>query len=741
MANFFFRAALMLFYLFPFFTKAQDAEIFPPNPVKRSLKAIKTDEHLKVDGHLDEAAWESAPPAADFFQVEPLQGEKATHQTEVRVLYNKQFLYFGVVSKDSLGKKALRAVDFKRDFEPRQHELINLSFDGFRDERNAMVFATNPFGVQRDLLAFDDTFYDVDWDGLWRVRTSRTDSGWVAEIAIPWQTLRYPKTRDSLQSWGFNLYRNRRYSNEISAFSPFPRAFTAPRMDYAGLLTHLQPPPPRPNIRLQPYVLVSYDRYRTPSTGTNTNDTNFKPGGDVKWAISPNTVLDLTVNTDFAQADVDRQVNNVTRFSVFFPERRQFFLENASLFGFNIKQASDGSGGSMAIQPFFSRTIGLDDTGRPIPIDAGGRFVHRSTKSNFGAIAMRQREVSDSPATNFFVGRFSQNFGQQNRLGGMLTLKNRPDGTNVVSTLDGFFRLSETQSINSFVMYSKGGQADKPGFAGIAQYFNSTNNYKIWLTQSVVTKDFNPEMGFVARKDIVGTTPGMNWYYRGKLLPFKRIIRAFEPGFLPELYWQASSGKLIERQLWFFPVWLNFQNGSFFGYSVNPVFQRLTEPFDPLGVQIAEGEYHYFRQQIWVSTDPSKIINLLGQLDWGTYFDGRLLTADLNLQFAPSPHFSVLGRVNRNRFNGVGISATDKKTIDLYSIEGRFALNPRLQLIAFYQQNSDNDSKNYNIRLAWEYSPLSFLYIVLNKNGFRDEMRVRQVENHAIVKLGYLKQL
>lgn len=704
------------------------------------LQAVKIESTIKVDGHLDEAEWQQAKPVSGLTQVEPLQGEPSRNETVIRVLYNPQFLYFGVFARDSLGKKALRAVDFKRDFDFRQHDLLNLCFDGFKDERNAMVFATNPFGVQRDLLAFDDTYYDVDWDGLWRVRTSRTDSGWFAEIAIPWETLRYPKTTDSLQSWGFNLYRNRRFTNEISAFSPFPRAFGSTRMDYAGLLTHLQPPPPKPNLRLQPYMLVSYDR--TPQAGLDKakKEISYKPGIDVKWAVNTNTVLDLTANTDFAQADADRQVNNVSRFSVFFPERRQFFLENASLFGFNIQRSGDGSGGGMALQPFFSRSIGLDDAGRPIPIDAGGRIVYRSNSQNFGAITMRQREANGSPATNFFLGRYSKNFGNQNRIGGMMTVKNRPDRTNVVSTIDGFFRLSETQSINTFVMHSTDGKAGKPGFAGIAQYYNSTNNYKIWLTQSVVTKDFNPEMGFVARKDIVGTTPGINWYYRGKLLPFRKAIRAFEPGFLPEFYWQASTGKLIERQIWVFPFWLNFQNGGYIGYSLNPIYQNLTEAFEPLGVRFAAGQYNYFQQQVWFSTDPSKVLYLFGQVDWGTYFNGRLSIADINLKFAPSPHFSFLGRVNRNLFRNAGEDRVDK-SVDLYSIEGRIALNPRLQLIGFYQQNSENDRKNYNIRLAWEYRPLSFLYIVFNKNGFRNELNVKQVEDHAILKLNYLRQL
>ncbi len=734
-------AKFLPFFLlfFPFLLPAQDAEVFKPNAIKKELVAIEIPTSLNIDGLMQEAEWTKAPPSSRFIQIEPLQGEAPNQETEVRVLYNRRYLYFGIFSRDSLGKKALRAVDFKRDFDPRQHDQVSLSFDGFNDERNAMSFTTNPYGVQRDLLAFDDTYYDTDWDGLWRVRTSRTDAGWVAEIAIPWQTLRYPKSNDTIQNWGFNIYRNRRLTNEITAFSPYPRAFTALRMDYAGLLKNLQPPPPKPNIRIQPYFLTSYDHFKGFDATVKPEQTKVKIGGDVKWAINPNTVLDLTANTDFAQADADRQVNNVTRFSVFFPERRQFFLENASLFGVGVGQASDGSGGSMRIQPFFSRTIGLDNAGNPIPIDVGGRFVHRSLKRNYGGMLIRQREVGTSPATNFFVGRFSENFGSQNRIGGLVTVKNHPGGTNVVSTVDGFFRLGESHSLTTMVMHSTANDADKQGFAGIAQYYYSTNKYKIWLTESVVNKDFNPEMGFVARNDVVGTTPGMNWYYRGRLLPFKKVIRAFEPGFLPEFYHQVSTGKLIERQLTFFPVWINFQSGAYFGYSVNPAFQRLTEPFEPLGVTIKEGDYNYFRQQLWYTTDPSKIISAFGQTDWGTYFDGHLFSTDLTVQFAPSPHLSIAGRFNRNHFAEVGENKTTKN-VDLYSVEGRFALNPRVQLIGFYQKNTENKSDNYNIRLAWEYRPLSYVYIVLNKRGFDGLDQRRRNEDHAVVKISYLGQ-
>ena len=209
-------------------------------------------------------------------------------------------------------------------------------------------------------------------------------------------------------------------------------------MEYAGILKNLQPLPPKSNIRIQPYLLTSLDKYNGFDSGRAASQSKLKVGGDMKWAINPNNILDLTLNTDFAQADADIQVNNVTQFSVFFPEKRQFFLENASLFSPEIQQALDGSGGLELVPPF-SRTIGLDVDGNPIPIVAGGRFVSRSAKQNYGAMIMRQKGNDNSPATNFFVGRYSSNFGDQNRIGGLLSVKDSAIGTNTSATADGFF--------------------------------------------------------------------------------------------------------------------------------------------------------------------------------------------------------------------------------------------------------------------------------------------------------------
>ncbi|MEO5977766.1 MAG: DUF5916 domain-containing protein [Chryseolinea sp.] len=719
---------------------AQDATIFRPDSIRKELHATEINTMLRINGVPNEEAWKSATTSPAFVQIEPFQGSRPNHATEVKVLYNKKYLYFAIFSRDSLGRKAIRAVDFKRDFSQRQHDLITMSFDAFNDNRNAIALSTNPYGVQRDYLSFDDLYFDNDWDGLWRVRTSRTDSGWVAEIAVPWKTLRYPQRGDSIQEWGFNVFRNRRLTNETSALSPYPRAYTSTRMAYAGVLKNLKPPRSTTNIRAVPYFLTSYDKIDDGST--KMDKVNYKVGGELKWALSPHAILDLTANTDFAQADADRQVNNVTRFSVFFPERRQFFLENASLFGIGVAPADDGSLGSMRVQPFFSRRIGLDAKGNPVPIDAGGRFVYRSSKQNLGAIVMRQRATNEEPATNFFVGRYSKNIGTQNRMGGMVSVKDQNGNTNITSTIDGFVRLKTAHSINAMAIHTLTTQTGSQGFAGFAQYQYLSNQTKIWLTESVVTKNFNPEMGFVSRTDVIGTTPGINFYYRGKNLPFKKILRAYEPGVLPEMYLQASTGKLIELQIPIFPVWLNLQRGGYLGYGANPTYQFLTEAFEPLGVSIEPGSYNYIRNQVWFSTDQSRVISVQGLAEWGTYFDGRLTTFDWKLLIAPIPHFSITGRFNRNHFYSVGEDDTTVK-VDYYSVEGRFAMNPRIQLIGFYQRNSENDSENYNIRLALEYLPLSYIYLVYNHgvaNNADPLASARQRQDHFIAKISLLKQ-
>jgi hypothetical protein len=715
-------------------------ELFAPAGVKPQLNAVPASSRLKIDGRLNESDWQTAPVATSFTQVEPNQGRASQVKTEIRLLYTEQTLTIGVICFEPEGKKALRAPDLKRDFSWRAHDTFAICFDGFNDNRNSISFAVNPYETQKDYLSFDDTFFDSDWNGLWKVRTQRTDSAWTAEIEIPWKTFRYPSQADSIRSWGVNFLRLRRVANEISVWSPYPRSFGFSRMEYAGRLNNLRTPPPGANVQVIPYALTSFHRNQ-PATGDRSQSNGYKLGGEVKWAVNANNILEATFNTDFAQADADIRVNNISRFSVFFPERRQFFLENASLFGSGLSP-SDGVGGRMIFLPFFSRTIGLAN-GAPMPLDGGARWVHRSAKENYGMIATRQREMDENPLTHFGVARYSRNIGKQNRLGALVTVKdtdktnNLNHTTNVVAGMDGFFRFNKANSLTGMVLRS-GTNGDAGGFGGYGQYLHTTNKIQAWWTETIVTKNFKPEMGFASRYDVVATTPGVFASLRGPLLPMKKIIRAYRPGATAEWYHRASTKKLVEREIKIFPLWVDFQSGAYVNMSLSHVDQKLDAVFAPLGVSIQPGSYNYNRQTISAGTDLSRKLSATLQHEWGSYFDGNLATTDLSVGVAPLPHISVKVGLNRNQFSGMGEQKVNRN-IYLYTLESRLAWSPRLQLISLYQRNTQNNLDAYNIRLAWEYRPLSYVYVVFNNRAF-DDLTGRSKEQTGILKVSYLKQ-
>jgi len=734
----------------------QAQEIFLPDSIKKQTQAVRIEHSIKIDGKLEESAWNTANPITNFVQVEPFQKQEASQKSVFKLLYNKDYLYIAAILHEPLGKKALRVTNLQRDFDYGRSDQIGISIDGFNDERNAMIFMTNPYGSQRDLLAFDDQVFDEDWDGLWRVRTSRTDTAWIAEFSIPWQTLRYQRSSD-FNTWGINFFRMRRMTNEQTIWSALPRSFTPARMQYAGKLSNISPPPPKANIRFQPYLLISEDKYDGSEFYDQKNGSKIKMGGEIKWAITPNTVLDLTYNTDFAQADADRQVNNLSRLSVFFPERRQFFLENASLFAAGLSPIEEYFGGQQRIQPFFSRRIGLDAEGNPVPIVLGARIVNRSTKSNTGFMYVRQKGNDINSATDFLVGRYSQNIGKQNRIGGIATLKNDSDHANITASADGFFRINESTSINTMAMTSKSTNENSTGLAAHYQLSHRGIDWMYWLTQNVNNKAFNPEMGFVSRPDVIENSAGFYWLNRGKWLP--KFVRAFEPGGYYLNYYSTTTGKLIEQQWNTNPIWFTLQNGGGFGVLTNHFYQLIdyTDGSDTLSffnVPIQGGKFKYDRYMIVGETDASKKISLSMNVDFGKYYNGSLTTFSSTFRFAPIPHISMEARFTNNSYSNLGVGKVAGNN-QLYTISGRFALNPRVQLIGFYQHNSISDFDVWNVRFSWEYQPLSFLYLVFNQRGFNDfqtqlsndgltrirtNQLARQHELHLIAKLSYLKQ-
>ncbi|MEY2760459.1 MAG: hypothetical protein RLZZ96_359 [Bacteroidota bacterium] len=725
-----------LFLLLSFCSFSQ--EVFSPIIPRKEFQPLKIERILKADGYLDESEWSNAPSMALDFQVEPFQGNKASFSSQVKMLYNQQFLYVAAILKDTIGKNAYRAPNLKRDYQFVENDLFGIAIDGFNDKRNALVLQSNAYGAQRDLLAFDDRQFDIDWDGLYRVRTQRSDSSWVAEFAIPWQTLRYPKTDGTkAQDWGINFFRVRRASNELAVWSPHPRSMSPLRMDYAGKLSGIIPPPPTStNIRFIPYLLQVSKNSEGTEIG-NSSSSDFKLGGEIKWAISPTSIMDFTFNTDFAQADVDRQVNNISRFSVFFPERRQFFLENASLFSAGLAPVSEVVGGSMYIQPFFSRTIGLDKNVNPIAITAGTRFVYRSEKRNFGGIYMRQGEGDGDPFTNFIVGRYSENFGKQNRIGAIVTTKSSPSNIATTGAVDAFIRFNDKFSFSGMGTMTQDSRNNKQGFAEYGQFLYKDNLVTLYWTHTLVSDDYNPEMGFVSRKNVLSNSQGIDFNVRGKWLP--KFVRFWQPGVYTEVYHSLKTGNIVEQKLVSGPLWFNLQNGGIIGGYIDASVQNLEDDFNPVGIRIKPGSYSYFRKGFLLASDPSAKYSGSTEYGWGGFFDGTLQMVDSKFRIAPIPHVNLGLSWNWSKFEDVGV-ARETKEVNLLILETRMAINPRLQLIGFYQKNTTDNLNSVNMRLAWEYQPLSYVYLVFNTLNYQGSDSTQQKQQSFLAKLSYLKQ-
>ena len=716
----------------------------PSEESRRHLVARRARGRITVDGRLGEADWRSAPVAGDFAQVRPDYVPTTRYPTQVRVLFDDENLYIAAFNADSAGMSSLRMPDLRRDFEPPENDVFGVTIGPLGDRRTVLQFTATPLGSQADVQAFDggDAF-NFNWDALWRVRTTRADSGWIAEFAIPWRSLRYAP---GLTSWDINFVRNTRRVAQWSAWMPYPRQLSSWRITFGGVLDSIQPPPPRTNVRIRPYLL---GQHVTDRSARAFNGILGDVGGEVIWAPTANSLLEATVNTDFAQADVDRQVVNLTRFSVFLPERRQFFLENADLLnagglGSGTIGGSGGVSGRYFVQPFFTRRIGLGDDGMPQPIDAGLRYAFRSGRTTAGALAMRQAALGRQGATTFGVVRGSQFLGRATRVGTTLALR---DGEvtdangmvsgrrNVMVAVDALSRLGELTQFTG--MISASNEEGRTGLAGTYGITRNTATSLIGVLGAVVTKDYNPQMGFVSRPDVVMTNPFVTWTLQPKRLPASVVWLRHGPNAIA--FNDPNSGKLQEANITYTGEIL-FRNGGTITPAVEYNSQRpaVAVTLFP-SVQIAPGSYDYVRGGLTFRSDQSAKLATTVTATSGAFFNGRLDRAEVTARWSPSPLVSVRGAYEVNRLRSVGLRDSSFVT-HLAGPELRVFLNPRVQWSAFYQYNTAAERATLNARFSWEFLPLSYLFVVYNDRQAVQAGRTPMARS-LIVKLSWLGQL
>ncbi|MBL8959929.1 MAG: carbohydrate binding family 9 domain-containing protein, partial [Gemmatimonadetes bacterium] len=576
---------------------------------ERLLEATPTTAPIRMDGRLDEAAWATARVLTGFRQVEPRQGEPSRHHTEVRVLYDATNLYVGFLAHDSLGRAGVRVRDLRRDFDSRNNDFVGLIVDPFGDGRTAVGMEATAWGAMQDYQVFDGdgSTRNEAWDGQWQVRTHLREDGWSAELVIPWRMLRYPGGADR---WRVNFFRRSRRDNEISAWGDWPRALDASRLEFGGSLGNLRPPASGRDLRIRPFVSGSD---RAPRGGSGTPDvTRGQVGGEVLWAPTPNALVEATVNTDFAQADVDNEVVNLSRFSVFFPERRQFFLEAASLFdvvptgGIG---ARFGVSDDLQVRPFFSRRIGLSSEGGVIPVRGGIRFVRQASSGSLGALVMHQGGGS-AEASTFGVMRVSRPVGDVGRFGAMVAarhdqpVRRGASSTGYVGAVDGFVRFNRTTTASGMFSATGGTGGRDPGVAASATLTYQTSTLAASLTETLVSEDFDPATGFVSRANVFLHQPTIAYDWRPSWKP--RAIRRFYAFFKSNLYTDPDLASLQESSTEAY-VDVLFENGALVYPDIFFITQRLTQDFSPIpGVDIPAGTYRFWRPNVSIGTDQSR---------------------------------------------------------------------------------------------------------------------------------------
>ncbi|MEM6265549.1 MAG: DUF5916 domain-containing protein [Bacteroidota bacterium] len=709
---------------------------FPPPQDPPTIQAARVEGKINLDGALDEPDWQNAQVITDFFRREPRQGGEIRYETQVRILYDDKNLYVGAFCKDSTGLKGIRVQDLRRDFNWGENDIIGVALDPQNLKQYAQAFQTTPYGNQRDFQNFNGNNYDSGWNTLWKVRTKRTGEGYTAEFAIPFKTLRYDKPKEGEPvEWGLTLMRYARRDIEVTSFPAIPQSFSPYRMTYAAKLTGVEVPPPSANIRVEPYTLYQYDNI--PTGDEPVQEGKFKVGGDIKWAINPRTVLDVTYNTDFAQADLDGAVNNLERFNVFFPERRQFFLENSGIWAGSSQRA---------IIPFFSRRIGLQGNfnAAPAPIDIGTRFTQRTDKQTIAGLFVRQRATETSQASNFGVGRYLRNYGRENNVGVMVTHRFDEASTelgadanhNTTITVDGRIRPKSEWDIAYLLSTSIDENTGEVGYAGRISAGTRTNKYYLGYSTEFTGANYRPGMGFVSQNDVIRHNPGGYYIWRPQNIDF---IRRWDPGVFASYNHDASDpSRFQQANLYIFPVYVWFKDNSFAEFSITPTWQNINFDFSPLGIPIARDRYYYTRYFLRYYTDQSRKWSASTSYSFGRFYNGTRNSIFLSGRLAPIPQAALTFSYEYNNLQDLGENREDLAT-NLITVGSRFALNPRVQLSIFYQYNSFDGQGRWNIRGSWEYQPLSFVYIVFNDSRINNELDPFQ-EQQFISKITLVKQ-
>jgi hypothetical protein len=723
--------------------RAHHAQQFPSTPPVAQASRAQTAPVL--DGKiLDDPAWKDVPALVDFWQTAPDAGQPSSERTEVRIVYTDTALYFGVVLLDR-DPSGLTTSDSRRDSPLDDTDSFRIVLDTYRDRQNGFVFATTPAALEYDGQVNgegnNNPFgggagggggggrqqggsgggFNLNWDGAWEVRTATTEGGWSAEFEIPFKTLRYEP--GSAREWGVNFQRTIRRRKETAYWAPLPIQFDLMRVSLAGALTGLDLPVQR-NLALVPYTLGEA-RQRGASNG----DTKFfgDIGLDTKYSVTPSLTLDATVNTDFAQVEVDEQQVNLDRFNLFFPEKRPFFLENAGLFAV-------GSSGEAEI--FFSRRIGIDDTGEAIPIRGGARLSGRAGPTNIGLLNMQTDDPDAGFGNNFTVARVRQDFQGRSNIGAIFVARHATgdaagvDNRNLAFAADGRWGIGRTGLISGFAA-----RTDTPGVTQDQHAFqlqarNDTQPLTLSLGYTETGRNFNPEVGFLSR---VGGFRKVEAMAFSRLRP-KRLSKFQEirPHTNYRAYWNHDGFQ--ETGFWHLDSSWELKNAVEFSTGFNFTREGVVRAFEIYpGVLVPTGTYDHREVQLNIESNQGAPFSARLQVNAGGSFGGDRVTLSPQIRFRAGETFTGELRWDRNDVDLPGGSFVT----NLARARASYSFSPRVFVQSLVQYNTRANTWSSNFRFGWLQQANTGIFVVYTDSHLIDEDPLRAVsaDRSFIVKI------
>ena len=681
-----------------------------------TLRAVRLTDPLRIDGQLDEALYITVPSMTGFVQIEPQEGMPATEQTEVWVAYDRDNLYVSFRAWESR-PDLIVAKEMRRDNGSIWSGDDNVAFvlDTFFDRRNGFEFTINSIGGRQDAQMSNERNWNGDWNTVWDLQTGRFDGGWTVETAIPFKSLRYRPGQD--QTWGFNAMRTSRWKNELSFLTLTPKAMGQRGLHQTSLaapLTGLTVPAGSRNLEVKPYVVSNASTARG-STGSLANDLTADVGLDVKYGVTQNLTVDFTYNTDFAQVEADTQQVNLTRFSLFFPEKREFFLENQGLFAFGT--ASQVRAGGPVPLLFHSRRIGLEES-TVVPIDVGGRLTGRVGRYSIGVLNINTggEDATSAQATNFSVVRLKRDVLRRSSVGVMFTGRSQTlgdEGRSLAYGLDGTFAFFDNLAINTYWAQTdaRGQSTDSSSYRAQLDY--AGDRYGLALEHLGVGEHFNPGIGFVRRNDIRRSSGTARYSPRPRQ---SDVVRKYS--FSGGIDYVENGGGQLETRERTGAFEIEFQNADRFIATYTNSYEFLPAPFRiSRGVTLPVGAYDF--NNIGVSYSGSTLRRLSGNVSvgHGTFYNGHKTVmgvsgsrVNLSPRFSVEPSYSV---------NWVDLEQ-GSFTTQLLGSRVTYTPTPLMFLSAFLQYNSKSSAVSSNVRFRWEYRPGSELFVVYNED--RDTM-------------------